>query len=213
MAFGYYMNMEKLTLDIIEENIFKMKSNNYINEEIDEEKFINNLKYGYICIIMLENYIESSINTFLSYKFEYTDDNNITTILEYTKDKLLKSNFNEKLNILYLNKNLTLKELKDKYYYKEYINMKKIRNQLIHYKDSYLGHCGSSIPVLGNEKNPIIRYKLSDYFVKSKIIKAKECSIKLIEHIAKDMDVKINKDCDVIGCDGVNPEYAYITKY
>ena len=78
MTYGNYMNMEKLSLEIAEENINKMSESNYqaeLPEFVDADEFTKNLKYGYIVVTMLSSYIESSINTILREIINYSDEN------------------------------------------------------------------------------------------------------------------------------------------
>ena len=55
MAFGRFLNFEKTSMEIIEEQISKMTNNNAIHYDSDfdalnEEEVIKNLKYGSVAI-------------------------------------------------------------------------------------------------------------------------------------------------------------------
>ena len=63
MSFGYYMNLEVLDLEIINESLEKMTDSNLIKDEkgdwIDNDisAFRNNLKNGWIIVLMLSKII------------------------------------------------------------------------------------------------------------------------------------------------------------
>lgn len=84
--------MENLSLEIAEENLNKMSTSNYCEKPlyfVDTNEFAKNLKYGYIVVTMLSSYIEIGINTILR------------EIIHYLGENLLKSNLNDKLEIIF----------------------------------------------------------------------------------------------------------------
>ena len=59
MAFGYFMNMEKLSLTIAEKHISYMTENNYEDDcFLNIEKLINNIESGFVVITQLSCYFE-----------------------------------------------------------------------------------------------------------------------------------------------------------
>lgn len=71
MAFGIFLNFEKVSIQIIEEHISKMTNNNIFYDEqtnyamLNEDYFINNLVNGSTAIIFIQNLFETAINTIL----------------------------------------------------------------------------------------------------------------------------------------------------
>ena len=70
MAFGIFLNFEKLDLSIIEDEISKM-TNDIVNVyddaigELDDEKFIHNLYHGCIAATFIVNLYETTLNTII----------------------------------------------------------------------------------------------------------------------------------------------------
>ena len=91
MAFGYYMNMERMTLDIAREHLNYMTNDNMLYDVfLDEIKLINNVKNGFIIITQLNVFVESFVNTILN------------KCIGYNKEQLLKTSVDEKLEIIFL---------------------------------------------------------------------------------------------------------------
>ena len=77
MSFTYYLNFEKLSQKIIEDEIQKMGDNNikfldssFTDKELDESAFIENLHHGAIAITFIVNLYETALNTIISKKTE-----------------------------------------------------------------------------------------------------------------------------------------------
>lgn len=71
MAVGIFLNFEKLSLQIIKDNISKMTDDNTLPYDfkpspIDDEKFLNNLYYGSIVSMFIVNLYETTLNTIVS---------------------------------------------------------------------------------------------------------------------------------------------------
>ncbi|MBO5478690.1 MAG: hypothetical protein J6A04_03125 [Clostridia bacterium] len=65
MAFGYYMNMERIALDIAKEHTENMTNDNMEDDVfLDENKLENNIKNGFIVITQLITFIESFLIQF-----------------------------------------------------------------------------------------------------------------------------------------------------
>ena len=60
MAFSFYMNMERLSLEIAESHISNMTNNNYEDDcFLKEQDLINNIKNGFVVITQLSCFFES----------------------------------------------------------------------------------------------------------------------------------------------------------
>ena len=80
MAWDYYLNLEIISLEIAEQNINKMTDDNFYSDLpgfINQDEFLNNFKYGYVSILMLESYIESSLNTIIRDVIKCTSNKNV----------------------------------------------------------------------------------------------------------------------------------------
>ena len=201
MTYGNYMNMEKLSLEIAEENINKMSESNYqaeLPEFVDADEFTKNLKYGYIVVTMLSSYIESSINTILRESINYSDEN------------LLKNNINDKFDIIFLCNGKSFSNVKSNNLYGEFKKMTSIRNDMIHYKYNYIGD-GNSIPTSGNSKNPISKRNLQEYFTKSNMMKVKKNTIDFLQLICTELNIQIN-NVKILEGDAKGTPYNYLSK-
>lgn len=84
------MNMEKLTLEIINEHILFMTDYNYEFETfLSIDKLTNNMKNGFIIITQLNCFIESFLNTI------------INSCMDYNGESLLKCNIEEKMDLFF----------------------------------------------------------------------------------------------------------------
>ena len=202
MAWDYYLNLEIISLEIVEQNINKMTDDNFYSDLpgfINQDEFLNNFKYGYVSILMLESYIESSLNTI------------IRDVIKCTSNKKLKLNIYDKITYIYTNFKISTTDLFNS---KEYIDLslaKSIRNDLIHYKFNSLG-LGSAIPVGANNINAIGKYELYNYFTKTNMTYVKEGIKKFLYLIANDLNLKINTSSLAIVSDGKDPYTPYISK-
>jgi hypothetical protein len=195
MAFAFYLNMEKLALEIIEEHLTQMSNCNYCEDSpdtIDNVAFKKNLKYGFIIVVMLSVFVESAVNSVLS------------DIIHYKNERLIKCSVEEKFDIIYLLYNKDIKPLRADNNFAKYKEMNRIRNELIHFKFNYIGH-SSCIPniIVGN-------ISLAKFFVKSKMCEYISCVNKFIEFLGEDLKLNINMKCDVFGCDGAENYYKFI---
>lgn len=91
MAFGYFMNMEKLSLTIVEKHISCMTNDNYENDCcLDMQKIINNIENGFVIITQLSCYFESFLNTI------------INACMNYDGEVLLKCSVEEKIDFIFM---------------------------------------------------------------------------------------------------------------
>lgn len=193
MAWSYFMNMEKLSLMIANEHLKQMTNDNFIDDIfLDEEKLINNLKNGFVIITQLNCYIESFLNTI------------INTCIEYKGKDLYKCNVSVKMDVIFMYYQKDWTSIKEGRLWKIYDKTRKVRNEMMHYKKTYIGD-GSGIPEfeLGGEK-------VSQFFTKDNMEKLIFEHISLAKEIASKLGLKINHNVDVFRCDGVDQLVNYV---
>jgi hypothetical protein len=194
MAFHYYINMEMLALDIANESINRMTDSNILYdengnvEESDWDAFQNNFKNGWIVVSMMNNYIECIINTILR------------DCVCYNGEKLLKASMEEKLEILYMYYKTDITVIKSEHYWGELKKLIKIRNELTHFKNNYIGISGS-VPLSWNK--PLD--EVGDYFTSIKIKKVKNKIITLANKIVSDLGLAINTNAGLLYGEGDIP--------
>lgn len=194
MAFGIFLNFEKVSIEIIEEQISKMTNDIVLHyddcdDEINESVFIENIKYGSTALVFIQNLFETSLNTILRRRAEISEID------------ILKSSINVKLQIISLIYGFDLSTIKSNNSYAIYREVEKIRNDITHFKSNIL--CESTvIPAdvkidLGTSKKTLATIFTQDYI--------KECYqevLKLIKLICSKCGLYINKDVQIIDCDG-----------
>lgn len=194
MAFGIFLNFEKVSIEIIEEEISKMTNDIVLHyddcdDEINESVFIENIKYGSTALVFIQNLFETSLNTILRRRAEISEID------------ILKSSINVKLQIISLIYGFDLSTIKSNNSYAIYREVEKIRNDITHFKSNIL--CESTvIPAdvkidLGTSKKTLATIFTQDYI--------KECYqevLKLIKLICSKCGLYINKDVQIIDCDG-----------
>ena len=192
MAWGFYLNMEELSMEIVEEALSNMTNSNYLeldhNIKTDNgDEFITNLKWGTTAVVMICCYVESSINTLLRDFLGYAPDGEV-----------IKSSIETKLEIIYSDKFDQLKLIKGDNCWDKYKRLVSVRNQLIHYKNNSADIC-SSWPQIDRWK--IGREILGDYFTKDVLQNTFAESKRLVALIARALNLSINPDCHILGCD------------
>ena len=193
MSFGNFMNMEKLTLEIINDHISNMTDDNYeVETFLSIDKLTNNMKNGFVIITQLSCFIESFLNTI------------INSCMDYNGESLLKCNIEEKMDLVFL------------YYKKEWSNIKgqnpwaiykkttKVRNEMIHFKRTYIGD-GTGIPnfEFGGQK-------VSGFFTQSNMKSLTEKHIELAKLIADALELSIYEEGSIFECDGRDGLVNYV---
>lgn len=195
MSFGYYMNMERLSLEIAKEHIELMEENiqdSQICEFIDIDKMITNIKNGFVVITQLMTFIESFLNTI------------ITTCMIEKNELFLKMSIDEKVEIICLYYRVKSSKIKGIHYWEVLKKMTKIRNELIHYKNSLICEC------IAISDYSIANESVKKYFIKSNMQKIMEQIVKLASHIAKVLGLRINKNVNIIECDARDGLTSYV---
>ena len=192
MAWGYYLNMEELSAEIVEEALSKMTNSN--DQEIDNfiktdngEEFIANLKWGTTAVVMICCYVESSINTLLRDFLGYSPDGEV-----------IKSSIDTKLEVIFSNQPDQLRLIKGDNCWDKFKRAVSVRNHLVHYKNNSASMC-SSWPLIDSWK--IGREILGDYFTKDGLRVTFAESKRLVGLIADALNLSVNPDCHVLGCD------------
>ncbi len=196
MSHGTYVNLELITMEIIEEQIKLMNARNYKElyegePDYDLEILLNNYKRGYIVVTMLISLIESFLNDILS---QY---------IRYSSDRLLRCSIEEKIDILYTIRSKDPNNLRSSHLYGIFKEVNKIRNELIHYKGN---HIGDSFKILSIR---IGNLDLGEIFIKSKMQYYLDNIKELINVFGEDLNLTINYKAHPIASDGISDNYRF----
>ena len=195
MAFSYYMNMEKMSLEIASEHIELMEENiqdRRICEFLDISKLISNIKNGFVVITQLITFVESFLNTI------------INTCMQENNELLLKMSIDEKLEIICLYYKVKSSQIKSIHYWETFRTINKVRNELIHYKKSFICDCTAI------QDFNIAGISVKEFFIKSNMDKIMEHIIQLGNQISKVLGLTINKDVSIIECDARDGLVSYV---
>ncbi len=196
MSHGTYVNLELITMEIIEEQIKLMNARNYKElyegePDYDLEILLNNYKRGYIVVTMLISLIESFLNDILS---QY---------IRYSSDRLLRCRIEEKIDILYTIRSKDPNNLRSSHLYGIFKEVNKIRNELIHYKGN---HIGDSFKILSIR---IGNLDLGEILIKSKMQYYLDNIKELINVFGEDLNLTINYKAHPIASDGISDNYRF----
>lgn len=196
MSHGTYVNLELITMEIIEEQIKLMNARNYKElyegePDYDLEILLNNYKRGYIVVTMLISLIESFLNDILS---QY---------IRYSSDRLLRCSIEEKIDILYTIRSKDPNNLRSSHLYGIFKEVNKIRNELIHYKGN---HIGDSFKILSIR---IGNLDLGEILIKSKMQYYLDNIKELINVFGEDLNLTINYKAHPIASDGISDNYRF----
>ncbi len=193
MAFGFFMNMEKLSLIIANSHVINMTNDNFFDDVfLDDEKLLKNMQNGFVIITQMSCYIESFLNTI------------INSCIGYDGENLLKCSIEEKLDIIYMHYNKSLSEIKSQNPWNVYKRTTSVRNAMIHFKKTYIGD-GTGIPYFNLGKESV-----ADFFTKQKMESIIAEHIKLAKLIANSLDLVVCDEIDVFECDGRDGLVNYV---
>lgn len=195
MAVGYFMNMEKMSLQIASEHLELMENSiqdKYVHEFLDISKIESNIKNGFIIITQLITFVESLLNTI------------ITTCMMENNELFLRMSIEEKIEIICLYYKVESSRIKSTNYWATFKNINKIRNELIHYKKSFIGDYTAI------QDFSIANIPVKKFFIKSNINKNIEQIKQLGNHIANVLKLKINENISIIECDAVDGLVSYV---
>lgn len=198
MSFGMYLNIEVLALKIINKNIMQMTDSNHKTDEYgfevcDERLFENNLEHGWIVVVMLINYIESLINTILR------------DCVQYKGEKLMKSSLEDKLEIIHMFYKKDIQILKGNNLWNIFKTVTRIRNELIHYKNNFIGDSGVGIT------NVVIgKTSLVEIFTKEKMNEISNNFLEFSKLLVYNLGLNINENAYLFDCDGRDNLVSYV---
>lgn len=202
MAFSIFLNFERLSMKIIEAEITQMTDDNVVGaggeiDEVDNQKFENNLYHGSIAITFITNLYETALNTILNRR------------LDCSESEILKLGHEGKLRIICAMCKAELTSIKGDNSYGIIRDAVKLRNDITHYKDNMIaeGHfinIRTSFP-MGSAKTPV-----ASLFTKSYMQKCYDGTIKFLELLCKKCGYVLCLDCEVIDCDGRDDTCEFI---
>ena len=194
MAVEYYMNMERLTLDIANEHLKNMTNDNMEDDIwLNKETLENNIKNGFIIVTQLITFIDSFLNTILS------------NCMQCNKLNILRKNIDEKINIIFSYYKKDFSPIKEQDCWQGFDKIRSIRNNLIHYKKTNIG-MGTGIPDFSFSKiesSILFTFTYMEQFINH--------TVTLSELIANTLNLEIYKDASIFACDakGDNVKYVY----
>ena len=193
MSADIFLNFEKLSLSIIENELDLMTDDNLLHwyDECDvviDCTFENNLYHGSIVATFIVNLYETTLNTILG------------RILGFTEIEILKCSHKVKLQLICKAFNVDLDTIKGNNCYAVLQNVIKIRNDITHYKCNAVsvGHYiyEDTEIAKGTCKEP-----LSRIFTKEYMHKAYTETLKLLELLCQKCNLVLCKDCWVVDSD------------
>lgn len=193
MSVGIYLNFEKLSTQIIEDEIEEMTDDilHYDEgiDEINEKEFLGNLYHGSIASTFIVNLYETALNTILVQR------------LRITESEILKSSHGIKLLLICKMYNTDFATIKGNHNYGIVQSIIKLRNDITHYKSNNLSE-GLFIP--SDTKLPMGTSKksIAEMFTKTYMDKCYKAAIDLLKYICDKCDLFLYKNCKVIDCDG-----------
>ncbi len=193
MAFGYFMNMEKLSLTIVDKHLLYMTDNNYEDDVfLKMDELTNNIENGFVIITQLSCFFESFLNTI------------INTCIDYNGELLLKCSVEEKIELIFMHYKKDWAVIKGQNSWSIYKKTTRVRNEMIHFKKTYIGD-GSGIPnfKLGGQW-------VADFFTKKNMTEMRNGYLRLTELIVASLGLCIFKDIDIFECDGRDGLVNYV---
>jgi hypothetical protein len=193
MAFDFYMNMEKLSLEIAKECSMHMTDDNFVDDIfLDMDKSLNNIKNGFIIITQLGCFFESFLNTIISY------------CMGYEGKELLTSSIKTKMEIIFFYYGKEVSLIKGSHLWQTYRRVKNVRDEMIHFKESYMGSAGY-IPDFSIGKEAV-----SAFFTKKNMVTSIDHYEKLAAKIASLLDLDIFEDIEIFGGDATDDILSYV---
>ena len=193
MAFGYYMNMERIALDIAKEHVKNMTDDNMEDDLfLDENKLKNNIKNGFIVITQLITFMESYLNTILN------------TCIKYKGKDLLKTSIDEKIEIIFLYYKKDIYAIKSLHYWECFRKILKVRNEMIHFKITGIG-MGTGIPNFS-----FASVEIKSFFTKRNMQESINKIILLGDSIANELNLHTFHNINIFECDGRDGLVNYV---
>ncbi len=192
MAVNNYLNVEPLSLEIANEMAEKMTNENSYDGILLEEELLLNIKYGFIVVTHLMTFLESFLNTILNRSLGINDES------------VLSKNIEKKLEFLccvYKKEITAIYRIPE---YRTYKRIRKVRNEMIHYKRSYVG-----------ESIQLPRIKFGNSYADTVFTQKemKRCIgdfVKLADEIANVFGLKTFHNIPIIASDGRDELVNYV---
>ena len=195
MAFDYYMNMEKLVLKVAQTHIDWMFDSNIDPDDppfLLEDIFLHNLENGFVAITQMSCFIESFLNTIMN------------SCMHCEDEALLKCTINEKISMIFLYYRKSFAGIKSTHCWEAFRKVTKVRNEMIHFKKTYLGVAGE-LPDFS-----LAGERVSEFFTKGNMQKLMDKHIELAKAIATELGLCIFDDVEVFHCDGMSLFVNYV---
>lgn len=203
MSCTIFLNFEKISLSIIENEIQQMTNNNVLHgeaeeyDEVNETVFEHNLYHGSIAATFIVNLFETTLNTILCRRLECIDE------------EIFKTSHNVKLQLICTMYKVDISEIKGNNFFQQWQSMVRLRNDITHFKSNMVadGHyitADAKVP-MGKSKEP-----LAIQFTKDYMKKHYEGTYKLLELICEKCGLVLYKDCQVIDCDGIDDACEFV---
>ncbi|MBR5536355.1 MAG: hypothetical protein IKU58_00455 [Clostridia bacterium] len=194
MAVSIFLNFEKLSLEIAENEIAQMTDDNQLEEfedigAVDDDKFKHNLYHGSIAAVFIANIYEATLNTILS------------SILGIADVEILKTSHSVKLQLICAMYQVDINSIKGDNSYSCLKKIQQLRNDLSHFKCNEVSvghfiHQESKIP-MGTSKD-----SLAKMFTKTYMQACYDGVIALLELICQKCGLVLYKECQIIDSDG-----------
>ena len=204
MAFGFYLNMERVAIDIIENSISQMSDDNVLTygdegceDEINEKELIKNLYHGSTALVFISTLYETALNTIISKRLNCLDDD------------ILRASTSIKLHMICFEYEIDYAGIKGDNRYSIISEMQKARNDIILFKYNYLNE-GSFIP--SDVKIPMGTSKknIADIFTKQKMKNYYDGTLTFLKFLCDKSGFILNKDCHILDCDAKDDQYEFI---
>lgn len=195
MACGIFLNFEKLSTQIIENEIALMDDDNLLfyddgsTEEIKEENFLKNLYHGAIVTTFIVNLYETTLNTILSRR------------LECTEIDILKTSHSVKLQLICTMFHTDLATLKGDASYPKLQSIIKLRNDITHFKSNEIAE-GHFIPASATIPMGTSKESLAALFTRTKMQESYKSVLTFLGILCQNCGLVLNTQCEIIDCDG-----------
>ena len=192
MAFGLFLNFEKLSLEIIENEIKQMTDDNalYYNDEeafdeINEAKLLPNLYHGSIAATFVVNLYETTLNTILGRR------------LGCVEQKILEAHQALKLQIICILYGVDLISVKGHTSYAILQDIIKVRNDITHFKSNEIFE-GSYIPISATLPKGTSKLPIAEIFTKTFMEKSYKGVLDFIDMLCQKCGLMICNDSQIL---------------
>lgn len=206
MAFNLFLNFEKLSINVIENELRYMTNENLMSftkslpgydQEIDEDALENNLHHGAIAITFIVNLFETALNSILSRQ------------IKYDSEEILKSSYTLKLQLICYRYGIDFAKLKGDHRYRSVKEAIALRNDITHFKSNDMG-VGSALFVHSSFAYATSKRPIEQLFTRDVMQTFFDAVMHFLEYLCNECNLMTNKDCLVIDSDGRSELCEYI---